>query len=175
MGRSNFEAWYCDADIPAKDENGKWVDYETGIHYDPTQRYSLPVTRKRVSKKAQANRDIAKFYGGKALRGTAKQKEWAEKIRADFLASDALTDGEREELVTCGGVTGHSKFWIENRELPASEMKARNIVEWVDKINLATDEAYDEFTDADDFVTDPAALDAKIAAVWAECPFKFKG
>lgn len=78
--------------------------------------------------KAKASRQLAKFYGGKALTGSAKQKAWAEDIRQKFLESNDLTDEEKEELITCGGFTNGAKFWIENRNVPAAKMTARNIV-----------------------------------------------
>ncbi|MBK7543185.1 MAG: hypothetical protein IPI57_15825 [Candidatus Competibacteraceae bacterium] len=39
-------------------------------------------------------RSIAKAFGGKALKGTAKQKEWAEKIRASKIDGMSAEDAE---------------------------------------------------------------------------------
>lgn len=78
--------------------------------------------------KAKESRKLAKFYGGKALAGTAAQKKWAEDIRQQFLESNELTDEQKKELVACGGFTNSAKFWIENRSVAASKMTARNIV-----------------------------------------------
>lgn len=78
--------------------------------------------------KAKESRKLAKFYGGKALTGSAAQKKWAEQIRQTLLESCALTYSEKQELVTCGGFTDTAKFWIENRNVKAEKMTARNIV-----------------------------------------------
>ena len=68
------------------------------------------------------NRDVAKFFGGKALQGTKKQKEWAEKIRAEKLGQ--MTP--EQALMACdpGGLLTHSKFWIENRKKSGSDIGA---------------------------------------------------
>lgn len=83
---------------------------------------------KSALEKASASRALAKFYGGKALVGSAAQKKWAEDIRCKVLGSDELTDDEKSELVTCGGFANTAKFWIENRNVEARKMTARNIV-----------------------------------------------
>jgi len=116
----NFEAWHENADIPHQQENGKWVDLETGFEYEPNIDYSdCKIKRKELSQKAKDNRTIAKMFGAKALRGTVKQKEWAEKIRAEVLKSVT----EKQATLLCASQsTSHSKFWIENRNLNAKEM-----------------------------------------------------
>lgn len=78
--------------------------------------------------KAKESRKLAKFYGGKALTGSTAQKKWAEEIRQTVLESSVLSDVEKQELVTCGGFTDTAKFWIENRNVKAEKMTARNIV-----------------------------------------------
>ena len=62
----------------------------------------------------KANRDIAKGFGGKALTGTAKQKEWAEKIRAEKLVK--LPEDDARKIASGGGFLDTSKFWIDNRD-----------------------------------------------------------
>ena len=77
---------------------------------------------------AKAKRQLAKFYGGKALKGTPAQKAWAEKIREEFLISNETTEEEKSQLVSVGGFTENAKFWIENKDVTKSKMKASNIV-----------------------------------------------
>ncbi len=86
-----------------------------------------PATERALAKAKEA-RKLAKFYGGKALTGSAAQKKWAEDIRQKFLESNALTDEQKENLVTCGGFTNSAKFWIENRDVSPAKMTANNIV-----------------------------------------------
>ena len=60
-----------------------------------------------------AARKAAALFGGKALKGTARQKTWAEKIRAKKLES--MT---QEQAVACcdpAGILTGAKFWIETR------------------------------------------------------------
>jgi len=66
----------------------------------------------KIDDKAIAARQTAKAFGAKALKGTAAQKQWAEKIRASVMADlsfeDALRVGEMHNML------GTAKFWIEN-------------------------------------------------------------
>jgi hypothetical protein len=78
--------------------------------------------------KAKESRKLAKFYGGKALTGSAKQKKWAEDIRQTVLESDALSDEQKTELVKLGGFTNTAKFWINNRDKSADKFDADTIV-----------------------------------------------
>ena len=107
-----FSEWYSEADMPTKLEDGTWVDLETGLPFDSGVVYAK--VRKSISNKAQDARNIAKAFGGKALKGTAKQKEWAEKIRAEKLAKMQFEDAV--DIVTVGGFLDLAKFWIENRD-----------------------------------------------------------
>lgn len=68
---------------------------------------------RHLSHKAQEARDIARFFGGKALIGTQKQKEWAEKIREEKI----LSMNEDQAILACDskGLGRSAKFWIENR------------------------------------------------------------
>lgn len=118
---SNFKAWYDDADIPEK-VNGRWVDLETGIAYDPSYSYRRPAQRTASSSSpAAVDRSAAKSFGGKALKGTAKQKSWAEKIRAEKLREMA-SDDERRAACSPDGLLATAKFWIENRSRSGSEI-----------------------------------------------------
>lgn len=67
-----------------------------------------------LSKNALAARSAAKMFGGVALKGTARQVEWAEKIRLE-----KITDmTEKQALIACdpAGLMKGAKFWIENRD-----------------------------------------------------------
>lgn len=120
---SNFNYWINEvADMPERDEGG-WYDLETGLRFDPSFDYRANqprAARKPLSTRAQDARAIAKAFGGKALKGTAKQKEWAEKIRAEKLAQMDLDQAE----MACdpNGLLTHSKFWIENRARSGREI-----------------------------------------------------
>lgn len=92
------------------------------------QKTTAQTKHEKALAKAKESRKLAKFYGGKALNGSAAQKKWAEEIRNTFLQSRATTEEEKEELATCGGFTNSAKFWIENRAVKAEKMTARNIV-----------------------------------------------
>ena len=110
---NNFQAWLDQADIPTRDENG-WFDLETGLRYNPAVNYLTGSKRQTISTKALTARNIAKAFGGKALKGTKKQKEWAEKIRAEKVQE--MTQDQAEMACDPNGLLTHSKFWIENRE-----------------------------------------------------------
>ena len=55
------------------------------------------------------------------MKGTAKQKEWAEKIRVNFI--EQLTFDEAIRLVELDALCGKAKFWIENRTKTINELK----------------------------------------------------
>lgn len=107
----NFREWYEDADMPEIVE-GQWVDLETGLPYR-----KAPAARTTLSAKAQDARAVAKAFGGKALTGTAKQKEWAEKIRAEKL--NAMSVEQAELVADPTNILQAAKFWIENRTATA--------------------------------------------------------
>lgn len=120
--KTNFQAWLDEADMPTKAEDGSWFDLETGLAYDPAHNYITGAARQTLSAKALDARAVAKAFGGKALTGTAKQKEWAEKIRAEKLAS--MTQDQAEMACDPSGLLTNSKFWIENRAAAASAIGA---------------------------------------------------
>jgi hypothetical protein len=110
--KKSFEYWKNEiADMPSV-QDGKWVDLETGLTYAD---YFEAVTKKELAQK----REHAKKIGLKALKGSQKQKEWAEKIRKEILSA---MDNETAKMFT--GETFHSsKFWIDNREKNANQFK----------------------------------------------------
>jgi len=118
--RPNFQAWMDEADMPAKRPDGSWYDMETGLAYDPRVNYASHRPRAPLSNRVVEARAVAKLYGGKALKGTAKQKEWAEKIRAEKLS--AMTEDQAEMAADPTGLLTSAKFWIENRQKRAGEI-----------------------------------------------------
>lgn len=117
----NFQAWLKQADMPTQEGNG-WVDLEDGIAYNPEWDYvgNKPrAPRTELSAKAQDARAVAKFFGGKALTGTAKQKEWAEKIRASVLGW--LTQDQAELVCDPASLCRTASFWINNRNRRPAE------------------------------------------------------
>lgn len=117
MKDSHFNYWYNEiADMPEKDEDG-WYDLETGLRYHPDAEYRPQ--RKPASIKTIEHRKVAKEYGGLALKGTHKQKAWAEDIRATKIQE--LNEHKRPMLVRREiEDIQHAKFWIENRQLQAT-------------------------------------------------------
>jgi hypothetical protein len=137
----NFNYWHNEiADMPAQ-ENGEWVDLETGHTYKDwlasTQKSSKP--KVKLDQKTIEARQFAKKSGGKALTGTAKQKKWAEQIRATILNQ---VDQECAKVLCSSDYFKHSKFWIENRHRTADDF-SRFIARALDitaQYNAATDE-----------------------------------
>lgn len=120
---TNFQAWLNQADIPERDPYGRWYDLEDGRYYEHSFDYAAgKPARKIVSAKAQDARSVAKMFGGKALTGTAKQKEWGEKIRAAALAG--MNQDQAEMAADPDGLGRAAKFWIENRARSTSEIGA---------------------------------------------------
>lgn len=95
-----FRRWYADADMPEK-VNGRWVDLETGISFDP--RAWMP------KQPAIPN-----------LSGSEKQISWATKIRNEHLSK--ISDIETKKRLIAKHLT--AKFWIDNRNLSPDEMSA---------------------------------------------------
>lgn len=93
--------------------------------------------------KAKESRKLAKFYGGKALTGSAKQKKWAEDIRQTVLESDALSDEQKTELVKLGGFSNTAKFWINNRDKAAKQFNPATIIAEYQKLVALHDKHYD--------------------------------
>lgn len=75
----------------------------------------------------KAHRKIAKFYGAKALTGTAKQKAWAESIRAEKLSSEAVSDEQKMEFLQAANFLQTAKFWINNKDLNDSYFTLANL------------------------------------------------
>ena len=113
---NSFDQWLEIADMPER-INGEWVDLETGFTYNDFKN-SKPA-RSKVNDKAIDARAVAKFFGGKALTGTVKQKSWAEEIRAKVLN---VVDADAAILL-CNptSLCKTSKFWIENRAKSAAD------------------------------------------------------
>lgn len=128
---NNFSFWKDEiADMPEKDSKGNWYDLETGLEFDPSVHYQTggKATRWEASSDLKDFRKVAKFYGGKALAGSAKQKEWAEKLRYKVLTSDSLSDEQKAEFIALEGATKTAKFWIENKDIPARDYIAASLL-----------------------------------------------
>ncbi len=121
MTKANFQAWIDQADMPIQ-KCGRWIDVETGIPYDPSHDYVGRTPRKAMSPQAQDARGIAKMFGGKALKGTTKQKEWAEKIRAEKISE--MDQDQAEMACDANGLLTNAKFWIESRAHDGAEIGA---------------------------------------------------
>ncbi|HHC7130697.1 TPA: hypothetical protein ACN37W_004532 [Vibrio parahaemolyticus] len=128
---------------------------------------------KKALAKAKESRKLAKFYGGKALTGSAAQKKWAEDIRQGFLESSVLTDEQKQSLVTCGGFTNSSKFWIENRNVSASVMTAENIVKQYTGLQQLEEKHYRTLATSGPVAPKNAAR-KEIADYLKACPFAFE-
>jgi hypothetical protein len=92
-------------------------------------------TRKqwKAGAKVLADRSAAALFGGKALTGTAKQKAWGEKIRAEKLRGEKIGHDcyapknemtEAQAVLACdpNGLGKSAHFWIENRGRKPSEI-----------------------------------------------------
>jgi hypothetical protein len=117
--------------------NGQWVvdpaaiyELEKEVGLDPEAPKSAeaaapkPIKKptNKPSPKAQSARATAKLFGGRALKGTAKQKEWGEKIREEKIKG--MTEAQAELACDPSGLLASAKLWIENREKSAREIGA---------------------------------------------------
>lgn len=85
----------------------------------------------KAGKKVIADRAAAALFGGKALTGSAKQKVWAEKIRAEKLRGEAvgiynprneMTDAQAVLACDSNGLGKSAHFWIEARGRKPSDI-----------------------------------------------------
>lgn len=111
----SFSEWMKEADMPKRDKNGEWVDMETGLPF----KGSLILKKERqakgkVSNEAKSSRDYAKSLGGKALTGSMKQKDWAEKIRAKKLKELTPVDAKK---ILSNPESEKSSFWIDRADM----------------------------------------------------------
>lgn len=98
------------ADMPTRDKDGKWYDLETGIYFSDC----VQKKKNNISDECKTARQYAKKFGGKSLTGTFKQKEWAEKIRYNFIKSLPEDEIVKIQLYSFD-LFQSSKFWIHNR------------------------------------------------------------
>lgn len=75
--------------------------------------------RRALPEKTMTARQEAKMFGGKALAGSRKQVDWAEKIRAEKIAGMQEVDA----IMACrpNGLGRFAQFWIQNRSRSPSE------------------------------------------------------
>lgn len=141
----NFNYWKNEiADMPEQ-RNGVWIDLETGLEFDGSAHYKTggTISRWGPSDNVKGYRKVAKFYGAKALTGTAKQKEWGEKLRYEVLTSDLLSDEQKSELLSLEGVTKTAAFWINNRSLKTDSLTKEFLLGEDSKIRKIIDENMD--------------------------------
>lgn len=125
---SNFKEWYNEiADMPTQDDEGKWYDMEDGLYFQDLQRTKAASPRKKLSSKGLDFRAQVKQLGGVALKGTIKQKEWAEKIRHEKILQ---VEEDQQKLMVSVATLEKSKFWIDNREVAAGAIAhyAKNLM-----------------------------------------------
>jgi hypothetical protein len=141
---SNFTYWYEEfADMPFK-QNGVWVDLETGFTYADyieSLKHENKIKRRfKPNDRIKSARDIAKQFGGKALKGSAKQKAWGETLRANVLKSANEIQGE---ILCYLKIFQHAAFWIDNRNMQANEicLNAERYAELLKKVNKLLHEA----------------------------------
>lgn len=92
--------------------------------------------RKKVdkdTKAAQALRKTAKSIGAKALKGSSKQKKWAEALRLDFINS--AKNIESVKVLVCSPGLESAGFWIDNRNNVTLESDLVEILEITAKLN----------------------------------------
>lgn len=120
-------------------QNGKWIDRETGREFDPTKTYSAKyASESKHAQRAVEARMAAKFFGGKALKGTPKQRSWAEDIRKEFLSMEL--DSKIVEFFIHAPECQNAKYWIENR----NEIIKGKGAPFTEKAKLFADEREEE-------------------------------
>ena len=112
----SFKKWFDEADIPLKDENGKWYDAETGFPYIDDEG-SLKDSKDYyfIKKGAKACK-----LGGIALTGSPKQKSWAEDIRASFI--DVLEKNNSQGIKELILMKKSAKWFIDNRDIEENKL-----------------------------------------------------
>lgn len=84
-------------------------------------REKLPKTESEATKaRVDESKKAAKALGGKSLRGTARQKAWAEEIRKQALSR---VSPETAAKLLSGAEFQQAKFWIDNR----TQLSAGNV------------------------------------------------
>lgn len=119
---NNFKYWLDEiADMPTKDENGKWFDLEDGSYFDENTKYIEANTpSESVSNDAKIARKRAKKLGGVALTGTIKQKNWAEVLRENVLYT--CEDAAAKVSLATNKIFNNAAFWIAARNKKHEEM-----------------------------------------------------
>lgn len=124
--KNNFKKWHVEADMPMRDKHGNWYDAEDGSVYENKNGRQSTKLESKVGIEALK---IAKFFGGKALKGvSAKQKAWAEQIRAEKIQSKKLTEDQIHDLLKSGNFVDTAQFWIENRNVDAGLFTFENLL-----------------------------------------------
>lgn len=106
---------------------GLYEDRDTGItsKYDDivsAKSASQRQPRQQVSNQAKEARKTLKEFGFKAFTGSAKQKNWAEKIRNEKMQE--LTSDQKEFFATQDLMPAHkASWWIDRRDIEAFQFK----------------------------------------------------
>lgn len=112
----SFSEWFEDAEIPVKRKDGEWEDRGCGGIYIAKTK----ANRKPLSDKIKEARAVAKDFGGKALKGSKKQKDWAEGIRANILKN---IDKNLAETLASNALFQHSSVFINIRNKSHSNIE----------------------------------------------------
>lgn len=121
---NNFQHWHDEiADIPLQDKNGEWYDAETGFYYSEylkeAREHEVRSNKFKPNDKTKEARSIAKNFGGKALKGTIKQKVWAEQIRVNVLKNVSTTQAE---AICYLKMFEYAAFWISNKDMTSEKI-----------------------------------------------------
>lgn len=105
----------------------------------------------------QTARNAAKFFGGKALAGSKRQKSWAEKIRAEKLRGVTV----EQAILLCdpAGIARNASFWINNRNKNASEFGV--FIESQKRLLSEYNEAFGDFAKSKELAEKYNALTAQ--------------
>lgn len=84
------------------------ADYALSVRMAKIEQHKAEQRKKRAAE----SRKAANALGGKALKGSSKQKVWAEELRKKFLVT---VDSETAERALNAEHAQHARFWIDTR------------------------------------------------------------
>lgn len=104
----------------------------------------------KAIKQKQKQKEVKTFCNVKikTLIGSDKQKEWAEKIRDEFLASDKISEEQKTELLK-EKIAQKAKFWIDNRNVDISYLSVETLLFQRDELGELYKKHYDNLTRSD--------------------------
>lgn len=130
-GRStfdSFEDWASDmydqhVSLMSPEDKAKAMkEYEAAKKKAKEESKGEKSAKATLSETAAAAKLNAVSKGGVALKGTPKQREWAEKIRQQRLS--ALTPDQAAIAVNPDGLFTNAKWWIETRDMDVQKLGA---------------------------------------------------